>query len=214
MVAGLAPAVALGDDLNAEANQRANVAGDEAVAADDVDHAPACGEADADLRHPRIAGPRRGVDPLTQRDLVGERDLGERILGAVHRLIGALRRGGRRAPRRVEQLERRGRSLDRGLADFIGVGEGGGFAGHAAKPEAGSAMIIGGLQSPIVEAEGLARAILKVELAIVAARQMLRREPPRRIRIEAAVEEVAGVGLVHAALLSAGPPSSTKRRSQ
>ena len=92
VIADLAAAVLLGHDLHAEANQRANVAGDEAVAADDVDHAPACGEADADLRDARIAGPRRGVDPLTQRDLFGERERGERVLGAVHRLVGALRR--------------------------------------------------------------------------------------------------------------------------
>ena len=122
--------------------------------------------------------------------------------------------GCRRALGGVEQLERRGRSLDRRLADLIGVGEGGRLAGDAAQAEARGAVIIGGLQSPIVEAEGLARAILKVELAIVVARQMLRREPPRRIRIEAAVEEMAGVGGNHAALLSAGPPSRTKRRSQ
>ncbi len=50
VIAGLAPAVLLGDDLDAEAHQRANVGGDEAVGADDVDHAPACRQADADLR--------------------------------------------------------------------------------------------------------------------------------------------------------------------
>ena len=76
VIADLAPAVLLGDDLDAEADQRANVAGDEAVAADDVDHAPARGKADADLRDARIAGARRGVDPLAQRDLVGERERG------------------------------------------------------------------------------------------------------------------------------------------
>ena len=41
VIAGLAPAVLLGDDLDVEADQRADVVGDEAVGADDVDHAPA-----------------------------------------------------------------------------------------------------------------------------------------------------------------------------
>ena len=73
VIAGFAAAVLLGDDLDAEPDQRADVGRDEAVAADDVDHAPAGRQADADLGDARIAGARGGVDPLAQRDLVGER---------------------------------------------------------------------------------------------------------------------------------------------
>ena len=123
--------------------------------------------ADADLHDARIAGPRRGVDLLAQRDLLGERDEAERVFGAIHRLVGALRRRRGRALARVEQLERRCGALDRRFADLVGVGEGGGLAGHAAQAEARGAVIIGGLQPAVVEAERLARAILQVKLAIV-----------------------------------------------
>ena len=98
VIAGLAAAVLLGDDLHAEPDQRPDVGGDEAVGADDVDHAPAGGERDADLGDARVARAGRGVDPLAQRDLVGERNQAQRIVGAVHRLVGALRRRRRRRP--------------------------------------------------------------------------------------------------------------------
>ena len=55
-------------------------------------------QADADLGDARIAGAGRGVDLLAQRDLVGERDEAERIVGAVHRLVGARRRRRRLRP--------------------------------------------------------------------------------------------------------------------
>ena len=45
VIAGLAPAVLLDDDLDVEPHQRPHVVGDEAVGADDVDHAPRAGEA-------------------------------------------------------------------------------------------------------------------------------------------------------------------------
>src|SRR5205814_6462161 len=54
VIAGLAAAVLLGDDLHPKPDQRANVGRNKAVGADDVDHAPAGGEADADLRDARI----------------------------------------------------------------------------------------------------------------------------------------------------------------
>ena len=181
VIAGLAPAVLLGDDLHAEPDQRPHVGCDEAVGANDVDHAPACGESDADLDDARIAGASRGVDLLAQRDLVGERDQAQRILGAIHRLIGALRRRGRRALGGIEQLESRRGAVDRRLADLIGVGEGGGLAGDAAQPEARAGVIVGGLQPPVVEPERLARAVLEIELAIVVAGEMRRGEALRAV---------------------------------
>jgi hypothetical protein len=114
---------------------------------------------------------------------------------------------------RVEQLEGRGGALDRGTADLVGMGEGRGFAGHAAQAESGTGVIIGGLQPPVVEAERLAGAVLKIELAVIASGQVPGGERPRLIRIERSIKEAARVG-GHAALRSAGPPSSTKRRSQ
>ena len=174
VIAGLAPAVLLGDDLHAEPDQRADVGGDEAVAADDVDHAPAA--ASATLTWATRGSRARAAASIRwhKRDLVGERDEAQRIVGAVHRLVGARRRRRRRALRRIEQLERRGGALDRGLADLVGVGESGGLAGHAAQAEARGGVIIGGLQPAVVEAERLARAILKIELAVVVARQRCR----------------------------------------
>ena len=214
VVAGLAPAILFGDDLHPEPDQRPDVRSDEAVGADDVDHAPARRQRDADLGDARIAGAGGGVDPLAQGDLFGERDEAQRIVGAVHRLVGPLRRRGRSALGRIEQFEGGSGALDRRFADLIGVSESGGFAGDAAQAEARRRMIIGRLQASVVEAECLAGAILEVEFAIVAARQVLRGQLPRAVRIEAAIEKPPGIGRGHAAWLSAGPPSRTKRRSQ
>ena len=169
--AGLAPSILFGNDLDSKSNQRPHVGGDEAAGANDVDHAPARGEGYADLGDARIAGASGGVDLLTQRDLVGERDQRQRILGAIHRLIGARRLRGRRAFRRVEQLESRGGTADRGFADFIGVGKCGGLARDPAQSKARTGVIVGGLQPPVVESERLAGAVLEIELAIVHARR-------------------------------------------
>ena len=100
VIAGFAAVAVLGDDLHVEPHQRPDVGGDEAVGADDVDHAPAARKRDADLRDARVAGAGGGVDLLAQRDLVGERDRGQRIVRAVHRLVGPRRRRGRQRRRR------------------------------------------------------------------------------------------------------------------
>ncbi len=64
MVTGLATTVLVGDDLNAEANKRAHVGGDEAIGANDIDHAPAGRQGHADLDDARIACSGGGVDLL------------------------------------------------------------------------------------------------------------------------------------------------------
>ena len=92
--ARLAPAVLLDDDRDVEADQRAHVGGDEAVGADDLDHAPRARQPDRDLRHARIARARGGVDRLAQVHLVGERHQIERIGVGVEVAVGALRRRG------------------------------------------------------------------------------------------------------------------------
>ena len=136
MVTSLAPPVLLGDDLDVESDQRADVRRGEAVGAEDVDHAPARRQRHADLDDTRIASAGSGIDPLTQRDFVCEWNKAQRILGPVHRLIGARGRSGWLGRARIEQLERRGSAVDRGFADVVGVSEGGGLARDAAKAEA------------------------------------------------------------------------------
>ncbi len=111
-------------------------------------------------------------------------------------------------------MQGRGGTLDRGLADLIGVGEGGGFAAHPAQAEARGAVIVGGLQPAVVEAERLARTVLEVKLAIVMGGEVPGGEPAGAVGIEAPVKEAARVRAGHAAWGSAGPPMSTKRRSQ
>src|SRR5205085_3059078 len=64
VIAALPPAVLLGDDLDVEPDQRTDVVGDEAVGADDVDHAPRAGEHDRNLGDAGIAGAGGGVDLL------------------------------------------------------------------------------------------------------------------------------------------------------
>ena len=206
MVSSLAPAILLGNDLHAETHQRPDVGSDEAVGADDVDHAPTRRKRNANLHDARVAGPRSSVDLLAERDLFGEGHEAERIIGAVHRLVGALRRGSGRGPRRVEQLQRRCGAFDRRFADLVCVREGSGLAGHSAQAEAGGAMIIGGLQPAVVKAERLAGTILKVELSVVVRGKMRGGETPGAVRIKRAVKETPRIERGHAASLSAGPP--------
>ncbi len=186
---------------------------DEAIGADDVDHAPAGGKRHADLRHARIARAGGGIDLLTQRNLLREGHEAERIVGAVHRLVGACRRRSGFALARVQQLQGGGGALDRRFADLVGVGEGGGLAGYAAEAEPGGAVVIGGLQPPVVEAEGLADTVLEIKLAVVLTGEVPVRQTLGAVGIEIAIEEVPWIGGDHACL-SAGPPMSTKRRSQ
>src|SRR6185369_11385649 len=116
------------------------------------------------------------------------------------------------ALRRIEQLQRRRRALDRRLADLVGVGEGGRLAGDSAQAEPGGGVIVGGLQAAVVETECLARCILKVELAVVVTREMFGGEAACAFGFEASIEKMTRVGSGHAAWSSAWPPMRTKRR--
>ena len=75
-------------------------------------------------------------------------------------------------------------------------------------------MIIGGFEAPIIKSERLARSILKVEFAVVMGAEVLVSEPLRSFGIETAIKKMPGIGKIHGARWSAGPPSRTKRRSQ
>ena len=157
-------------------------------------------------RDARIAGPGRGVDLLAQRDLVGERDQAQRIVGAVHRLVGALRRRSRRARGGSSSFSvAAARSI---AASLISLAWAKAVVSPVTprRPKPGAGVIVGGLQPTVVEPERLAGAVLKVELAIVVGRQMLGREPLRAVGIEAAVEEPARVGAVMPPGCPPGPP--------
>ena len=203
---GFAAAAVGGDDLHAEPDQRAHVGSGEAVGADDLDRAPAGRQRDADLGDARVAGAGGGVDLLAERDLVGEGDGAERIVGAVHRLVGARRRRRRSALGRVEQLERRGGAVDRRGADLIGMGEGGGLAADAAQAEARAGAVVGGLQPAVVEAERLVGAIFEEQLTVVASGEVAGGEALRAVAVEHSgpVEELARV-VAHRAPRVRGP---------
>ena len=119
-----------------------------------------------------------------KRDLARERDRGERIVAAVHRAVGARRRRRGGALGGIEQFERLRGAVDRRGADFVGVGEGGHLARHAAQAEARIAVIIGGLQPAVVEPERFGQAILEVEFAIVMRGEVARGEALRLVGIE------------------------------
>jgi hypothetical protein len=78
------------------------------------------------------------------------------------------------------------------------MGKAGHLARHGAEAETGVGGIICSLQSAIVEAEALGRAILQVELAVVGLGERFARERLCQIGVErvGAVQEAAGVGLV------------------
>ena len=86
----------------------------------------------------------------------------------------------------IKQLQRLACTADRGLAHIIGVAEPGHLARNAAQTKARSGRIIGHFKAPIVEAEALGRAILQVELAIIAGFQSIARNALRCIGIKQA----------------------------
>jgi hypothetical protein len=202
VIAGLAAAVPLDDDLHVEADERPHVMRDEAVRANDLDHAPAAGERHRDLHDTRVAGARGRVDPLAERDLLREGNGAQRIGIGVKRGVRATRRGRLGSRHRIEHRHRLGRAPDGGLGKLVGMGEGGGLAGDAAQAEARLGVEVRRLQPPVVKAERLGRRILEEELAIVAALERFGGEPERRVGIKSlgTVEEAAGIGgNVHAA---------------
>ena len=66
------------------------------------------------------------------------------------------------------------------------MSEGGGLAGHSAQAETRKGVVVRSLQPAIVEAKGLRGAVLKVKLAVVVPREVLRGELARRVRVEVA----------------------------
>src|SRR3546814_15198147 len=76
-------------------------------------------------------------------------------------------------------------------SEVAGRGKACQLARHGAQAKARVGRIIGRLQSPVVEAEALGRAILQVKLAVVGLGERFARERPREIGVErvGAIEE-------------------------
>jgi hypothetical protein len=114
VIAGLAAAVLLGDDLTlSRTSGRTSWATKPSARTMSITlQLPASDH--ADLRDARIAGAGGGVDLLAQRDLLGERDQAERI-GRRRTSPGwsARRRRAGGALGGIEQLQRLGGALDR-----------------------------------------------------------------------------------------------------
>ena len=194
--AGFAATIFLQDDGDVEPHQRANIGRGETVRADDLHHRPAARQAYRYLRDARIPRAGGGVDLGAERDLLGEGHDFERVGVGIEMAIGALRGRSGLSLGGIEQGERLRRLGDRRFAQVIGMGKAGHLARHAAQTKARIGRIVGGLQSTVVEAEALARAILQIEFAVVALAERLRGQAARAIGIEQAgtVEEAAGVG--------------------
>jgi hypothetical protein len=54
----------------------------------------------------------------------------------------------------------------------------GGLPGHGAQAEAAIRRVVGGLQPAVIEHEGLALALLEIELAVIRTADRVRHDPP------------------------------------
>ncbi len=188
-----APPVRFGDDRYVKADQRADIGGGEAVGADDLHHAPAACQAGADLRDARVFCARHGVDGLQKRHLVFERHAVQRAGIGIEVAIAAPGRSGAAGGGGIEQLQRFARAPDCRLADFVGVGETGHLARHAAQTKAAVARIIGRFQPSVIPAECLAGHVLQIQFAIVAPREHVGGCALRGFGVDGAEQVGAGV---------------------
>jgi hypothetical protein len=165
--AGFAPAVGFGDDADVEAHQRADVGGDEAVGAHDLDHRPAA-ESWPDLatRGSRARAAASIVSSSLTFSAKGT-SIERRGIGIEVAVVVARRRA--RALWRDRAAQRLAGAADRGGGNVVGMGKAGHLARNAAQAEARIARIVGGLQPAVVEAEALAGDELQIEFAIIAA---------------------------------------------
>ena len=193
--AGFAAAILFDHDADVEPHQRAHIGRYETVGADDLDDVPIAHQRDRDLRNPRIARARGGVDRLAKVHLVGEGHQIERIGVGIEVAVGGARWSGLGRGGRVDQRHRLARAADRGGAQFIGVRKGGHLARHGAQAETRMRVVACGLQPPIVEAEGFGLAILQVQLAIIGLAERGGGERLRLGRVELAVVVEEGAGI-------------------
>jgi hypothetical protein len=168
----LAAAVLLDGDGDVQPHQRAQVAEQAPVAAQDVDGATLADQGGRDLHHARIAGARPGVDLGQQGDLVREGRGQQRIDRIIEALVGVARRlGGGSVIAALGERSAVGGAADGGGGDFIGVGVTGRLARHDAQAETFNSIVGGALQPPVVEDQGFALGLFEEQLPVVGARQ-------------------------------------------
>ena len=92
--AGLLAVAVADDDRDVDPDQRADVADQRAVGAEDLDLLVGAGERRRHLADARVLAAGIGVDRLEQLHLLGEARAVERALVAVERAVGAARRLG------------------------------------------------------------------------------------------------------------------------
>ena len=153
--AGFAPPIGLRHDADVQPHQGANVAGGEAIGAENFNCRPIGREAARNLRHARIARAGGGIDRLEQFDLFGKAQRVERRGVSVEVAVVLARRRGWLGFCRIEQLQRLAGAADRCFADLIGMGKAGHFPRNPAQAKPGIARIVGGFEPPVVEHERL-----------------------------------------------------------
>ena len=100
-------------------------------------------------------------------------------------VVLARRRGGLFL-RGIEQLQRFPCPANRGLAHVIGVAEPGHLTRHTAQAKARTRRIIRHFQPAIIKTKALGRAILQIQLTIIARLQRITRNTLRCVRVEKA----------------------------
>jgi hypothetical protein len=202
-IAALALALALDCQLDVDAGQRAHVADQPAVGAQDLHRPPLAGQRGHHLHDPRVAGAAPGVDLLQQGDLVGEVGRGQRIVVAIEAGVGGPRRLGRHAG--IAALGQGGR--------IGGVGVAGGLAGHHAQAESFGGVIGRRFQPAVVIEEALALRALDEQLAVVGALERLAQQLAGPLGVDAGgFEDGGGRGdRVHAGKIGSRPPRVTRR---
>ena len=200
IIAAFAPIAILRDDGDVQPHKRAHIGGDEAIGAHDLDDGPAARQADADLCDTRIAGAGGGIDFLAERDLLRKGHQFQRIAIGIKVPVILARRGGRLILGRVKQLQCFARTPDGGLAHIIGVAEPRHLARNTAQAETRAGGIIRHFQTAIVKTETFGRAILQIELPVIAGLERLARQTLGRIGVKQAglIQIGTGIGISHA----------------
>ena len=184
-VGGLAFAVLLDRHRDVQPDERAHVAQEPPVRAQDLHDPPLAGDRGRDLHHARVRGPRVGVHLAQELDLVGEGGRGEGVVVAVELLVGRARPLGRDAlVAALGQGRRFGRAPERGLADLVGVGVAGPLARHYAQTEALARVVVRRLQPSIVEHERFAFGPLEEQLPVVGARHGVAQDGQRALALD------------------------------
>jgi hypothetical protein len=158
-----------------------------------TDHEPEIEAETCATRGSRAGG---GIDLFKQRDLGGKFHAVERRGIGIKMAIGAHRRRGLGARRRVQKRQRFARPRNRCGGNFIGMGKAGHLARHAAQAKACLSAVVAGFQPAIIKAKGFGRDELQIKLAIVALGQSAAHQSAGFIgfKLAGTVKQRAGVG--------------------